>query len=61
MTILIIIKLVKILLGRSKEIILGEMRDDFGCVCFRFSPLPNFKASFVSSDGEKPPPPLFLP
>lgn len=60
MTILIIIKLLKILLGGSKEIILGEMRDDFDCVCFRFSPMPNFKASFVSSDGENPPPPLFL-
>lgn len=28
------------------------------CV-LRFSPMPDFKASFVSSDGENPPPPLF--
>lgn len=61
MTILIIFKLLKILLGRSKEIILGEMREDFDCVCFRFSLMPNFKAGFVSSDGENPPPPFFLP
>lgn len=60
MTILIIIKLLKILLGRSKEVILGEMGDDFDCMCFKFSPMPNFKASFVSSDGENPPPPLNL-
>lgn len=27
------------------------------CVWCRFSPVPDFKASFVSSDGESPPPP----
>lgn len=38
----------------------GAIGDDFDCICFKFSPTPNSKASFVSSDGENPPPALNL-
>lgn len=62
MTILIIIRLLEICWEKQRNYFRGDEEwNDSDCVCFRFSVVPNLKASFVSSDGENPPPLLLLP
>lgn len=60
MTILITSNCLRFCWEEGKKLFQGRWRGDFDCMCFTFSPMPNFKASFVSSDGESPPIPLNL-